>query len=144
MWTPACLPIRQALQLSVSESTCWTWFPPVLSPRQPTHGNNAIFLPTDTITISPLNINNSHSHYHSNPLYGLNASGLNSAGENQPLFFVLFFFCGTSFPDLSATIFLNSSTKLKLSWDNRSIWDTRNISNTVWVLSWLWQACTIL
>lgn len=71
MWTPACLPIRPAPLWSVSESTCWTWFPPVLSPKQPTHGNNAILLPTDIITITPLNINNSHSHDHSNPFYGL-------------------------------------------------------------------------
>lgn len=51
MWTPACLLIRAALLWSVSASTCWTWFPPVLSPKQPTHGNNAILLPTDNITI---------------------------------------------------------------------------------------------
>lgn len=131
MWTPACLPIRPALLLSVSGNTCWTWFPPVRSPRQPTHGNNAIFLSTDTITITPLNINNSHAHYHSNPFYGLNASGLNGAGENQPpsFFFFPFFFFGTS------QIFLlpSSSPELELSWDSRSIWDTRNMSNTVWV-----------
>lgn len=86
MWTPACLPTRPPLLLSVSESTYWTWFPPVQSPRQPTHGNDAFLLPTDTITITLPHINNSHSHYHASPFYGLFACGQNGAGGNQPHF----------------------------------------------------------
>lgn len=70
MWTQACQLIRPPLLWSVSENTCWTWFPPDLSPKQPTRGNNAIFLSTDNVTFTPPNINNSHSHYRSNSFYG--------------------------------------------------------------------------
>lgn len=70
-WTPACLPTRPPPPWSVSESTCWTWFPPVLFPKQPTHGNNAIPLPTDIIAIIPYNTNNNRSHDHANSLWGL-------------------------------------------------------------------------
>lgn len=123
MWTPACLPIRPPLLSSVSESTCWTWFPPVLSPKQPTHGNNAIFFPTDIITITPLNINNSHSHYHSNPFYGLCLWLKWCRGEPA------------SSSDISATIFLTwiLHPKLELCCDSLGFWDTRNMSNRIWV-----------
>lgn len=103
MWTPACLPIRPPLLLSVSESTCWTWFPPAPSPKQPTHGNNAIFLPTDIITIPPLNINNSHSHDHSNPFYGL-CFWPNGAGKNQ------FLILDRGVPSALSQIFLQPSS----------------------------------
>lgn len=49
--TPACLPTRPVLLWSVNGSTCWTWFLPALSPKQPIHGNNAA--PTATVAIIP-------------------------------------------------------------------------------------------
>lgn len=39
---PACLLIRPPLQWNVSGNICWTWFLPAPSPKQQTHGNNAI------------------------------------------------------------------------------------------------------
>lgn len=88
MWTPACLVTRPLRLLSVSENICWTWFPPVLFPKLQTHGNNAISLPLDVTTLSFLNINNNHSHYHSDLFYELCLSQQWSLGRIRFVFFL--------------------------------------------------------
>lgn len=87
-WTPACLVTRPLRLLSVSGNICWTWSPPVLFPKLQTHGNNAILLPTDVTTLSFLNINSNHTHYHSDLFYGLCLCQQWSLGRIRFVFFL--------------------------------------------------------
>lgn len=127
MWTPACLLIRPPLQLSASENIFWTWFLPALSPKQQTHGNNAIPLLIDTITISSFNIDNSHSHYCSNSFYGLclwpkwcRISLVLDRGVLTP-------------PPVNVCYLLSYLNPSPVGVVLRQLQDTRNMLNIIWV-----------
>lgn len=89
--------------------------------------------PTDIITIPSLNINNSHSHDHSNPFYGL-CFWPNGAGKNQPsfLFWIEVFLQLFLRSFCNHLPYLNPSPQTEFRCNSVGFWPKRNMSNWIW------------